>query len=1737
MSAHTAGLSPSSTRSSDKAAIPQDTTADVADLVEQPEKEPLEVIDIHNEDELTLTEKPNESASELNGTVKADDDDSGKLIAAATGALAVISVAATVAAVTTNDEENKKPAEETKVIAESGSTNVSTLKIPANSNADNVEVTEDRDAKSPKLVKSEDEVVFVQAVSGENDSAAERKESASSSTPLTEEATIFSEEPPSESVPDNKLSTAISEEIPEQGRRATSASQIVVNEDFGGSRPTSAVAEGTIPPSASPTKEESVPEQQQHEETSMLPSGTPPTRSRPQSGTEERSRPVSATESNKEASRQINSAEFSKENREISENNTVEISEAAEVGNQVTTAEGADRPTSGVQGSEQPVSATGSVKEDVSTPQSVAESNEGQKSGSAESAVDNFDVSEEVNEIRPVSIAVSMKEESSRPVSVLELTTQERSRPASSAVDNIEVSEEPADSRPASAVKSVTQEENVASENEELAIEPGESPPINADEVEDGERESKISGVDYVETADSRPVSVIESGKESETRSVNAAQPSKEEEEEENPDVPEEPTAISPLVANESVAVGSRSENLEINTVQNPKETETCLPVVVSESTKEDVSQSGSIIEPNEEKESWPVHSTTDNTKLSEEPTRNGTVNTISEPTKEDRSQPISIIEPAMEGGPIYSSTDDVELSEQTGNGIVSAVFRHPTSTIATDKEENGPENPINSAKYEGSRQTSVVDNEVSKTPSECQPVFDSAQGEMSNAVCVKALTEEAEIRPATASESVKEDGIESAGSTEGNADITEERSENQLLNAECLGNGEGNRPVSAVTSEVETMYRPTSPIVKEEFSVERGESRVSAKEDSRPGSAKEYAKEGIGAIGDVESTKEDENRSETEATKEDEEESNLHSATGLTQGEEGGLIHTAELAKEEASRPNDDAVLVRDEGTTQATDAESIKDEATEQVSTNGEVDLAKEEAGMQMVAADSGNEEETNQGNTAESISELSRPVSLSDSTKDERSRAQNVAADDTGPTQTSQSRSVSASGSIIEENSVTENVENSAESTRNKPLSATESIKEGSQTVSSADVKRSSTEEQSVPGVEDESEEVAPEPIDVQIAEHEIGKTTRSPSSAAPSADTQERTEDGRSTAEVGNDSGPPSALLSIGAESETTKEASEQGLLSSGVGGTTEGVESPTSTHTDDIPSLTVTETVDDPGSDGEAGPSVSENKPGEDEKRAVTEGADDKMTVVDETQAQNTAATMIQASFRGYQTRQALSKAAEKDEVPQSVMSHDFLFGPEVQPSLAVEDSTVDGTPRDQETEERQQEADNELMELQKPQECDEFRAPPKDASDDLTGADSSMSTAATKIQAGVRGFLARRHVHNMIASNSTTAPSIGDSQQSLRDTITSQEMEDEGVHVSGSMETEVQKQHPFSMDEEISQSQENTTTTKNVKIENGLSLDSHMKEKAQRTAVTKSAISLHLDGPVNEDEDRNVWQTLQQEELDDAATKIQSSYRGYRMRRSLKREDAVQMTTTSTSSNTASSDVIPNPMRHTGEFHDMMVLPPSPEEDINDTSARNHVVTASSTPLQSDDDVTPAAGNKETDMTESKQGGEAKMDETATVSEAEAATRIKASHHGFETRQDIKTANLAASKIQAGFRGYKVRKQLREHTEEDNKNGPRSQGSLSQSSNQEEEEEEVRATNGTPAGDIEDKSATMIQAGVRGYLVRKRRQAESDAAVKIQAGFRGYQARREVKARQQQQQQQQQKKDPRRIPE
>lgn len=90
----------------------------------------------------------------------------------------------------------------------------------------------------------------------------------------------------------------------------------------------------------------------------------------------------------------------------------------------------------------------------------------------------------------------------------------------------------------------------------------------------------------------------------------------------------------------------------------------------------------------------------------------------------------------------------------------------------------------------------------------------------------------------------------------------------------------------------------------------------------------------------------------------------------------------------------------------------------------------------------------------------------------------------------------------------------------------------------------------------------------------------------------------------------------------------------------------------------------------------------------------------------------------------------------------------------------------------------------------------------------------------------------------------------------------------------------------------------------------------------------------------------------------------------------------------------------------------------------------------------------------------------------------------------------------AATKIQANFRGYRVRKQMR------------GQGAALAPA----------AANGgvasgtVPPGTVEDKSATKIQANVRGFLVRKKQKMATEAATKIQASFRGFKTRKELKS-------------------
>ncbi|XP_065072942.1 IQ domain-containing protein N [Ochlerotatus camptorhynchus] len=98
----------------------------------------------------------------------------------------------------------------------------------------------------------------------------------------------------------------------------------------------------------------------------------------------------------------------------------------------------------------------------------------------------------------------------------------------------------------------------------------------------------------------------------------------------------------------------------------------------------------------------------------------------------------------------------------------------------------------------------------------------------------------------------------------------------------------------------------------------------------------------------------------------------------------------------------------------------------------------------------------------------------------------------------------------------------------------------------------------------------------------------------------------------------------------------------------------------------------------------------------------------------------------------------------------------------------------------------------------------------------------------------------------------------------------------------------------------------------------------------------------------------------------------------------------------------------------------------------------------------------------------------------------------------------------AATKIQAGFRGYRVRKQMRQGRSGGSAGSSSASGAGSSTGQQ-------RSPRVAKKPTLEENSATKIQAGVRGFLVRKRQKTATDAATKIQASFRGFKTRKDLK--------------------
>lgn len=374
--------------------------------------------------------------------------------------------------------------------------------------------------------------------------------------------------------------------------------------------------------------------------------------------------------------------------------------------------------------------------------------------------------------------------------------------------------------------------------------------------------------------------------------------------------------------------------------------------------------------------------------------------------------------------------------------------------------------------------------------------------------------------------------------------------------------------------------------------------------------------------------------------------------------------------------------------------------------------------------------------------------------------------------------------------------------------------------------------------------------------------------------------------------------------------------------------------------------------------------------------------------------------------------------------------------------------------------------------------------------------------AATKIQAGIRGHLGRRRVAN------------------LRKEVAGSPHRSFNAEDGNDLE-ELAQDDEFNINED----EEETARTQG-------SIDPELTERVEpeETTVPKS--------PVKE-EDGDIDIDLNDPGVQSAATKIQAGFRGMRTRQNLKPRQ-----------NKESKDNVEEDLTARDEVEDSAAF-----DEAEDVEPRGEEAKRRETPdakLESRG-WSAVPGDISEDESAEMEFSEDDPEKIKAIEEIQDSfRRLKAENENEDNvvesnEQDSLEMEAAATKIQAGFKGMKLRKELKEKKQE--------KKAINEEPKEIQPEEETDA--GTLAAEESSDAeltvaANKIQAGFRGYKTRKEvhrmrrekgeavvsqeemkeeRDAEekSDndedgekravAASKIQAGFKGYKTRREVEVR------------------
>ena len=500
--------------------------------------------------------------------------------------------------------------------------------------------------------------------------------------------------------------------------------------------------------------------------------------------------------------------------------------------------------------------------------------------------------------------------------------------------------------------------------------------------------------------------------------------------------------------------------------------------------------------------------------------------------------------------------------------------------------------------------------------------------------------------------------------------------------------------------------------------------------------------------------------------------------------------------------------------------------------------------------------------------------------------------------------------------------------------------------------------------------------------------------------------------------------------------------------------------------------------------------VSENKT--DDTEAATTMEEEIDIDLDDPEV-NEAATKIQASFKGKKARDEVKKMKEEKEVDDAINKEEHekveeaakeneeeeididLDDPEVNEAATKIQASFKGKKARDEVKKMKEEKEvDESAKIDEPEKEEDTVKVKEEEEIDIDLDDPEVNEAATKIQASFKGKKARDEVKKMKEVKEVDESTNVDEPEKVEDTAMEKDEEEIDIDLD---------------DPEVNEAA--TKIQASFKGKKARDEVKKMKEEKEVDYATNIGEPEEVDEIAKENEEEEIDIDLDDPEVNEAATKIQASFKGKKARDEVKKMKEER-------------DIVEPEKDNDTEIVEAVDLADVTEDEI-DIDLDDPEVNEAATKIQASfkgkkarDEVKKMKEEKETVASEiEEEAQDVKVEEVAAAEEEididlddpevnEAATKIQASFKGKKARDEVKKIkedqimketqkNEAAAKIQAGFKGKRARDEVREMKKV-----------------KEKYVSERAVFLNYPASAKQQKAAAKIQAGFKGMKTRKK---------------------------------------------